>query len=131
MFAKLDATGGIRIFFQVQSVLVLVVYGILFARELTMIVCFFVFVIGWTAILAAVTVIFSAQGILDVKNADMRHKLVAEGELSPEEARKIRGRTLLQDGVLLVKQWFRICVAVAWKELNVESHSSHCRGIRS
>lgn len=118
MFAKVDVSGGIGIFFKIQTVIVTVAYGILFARELAMIVCFFLLVSAWTSILAAVTVGFGARQILDMKKREFRRRKVLKGEMTPEEAKARTQENLIKDFFTLIKQWIRISTAVIWKRAN-------------
>ncbi len=53
VFARVNASNGARMFFKIQSTLVLVVYGVLFAREVVMVLCFFCFIALWTPVLAS------------------------------------------------------------------------------
>ena len=51
-----------------------------------------------TAGLATVATIHAAHGVYQsMEGSEKRHKLVAEGEMSPEEARKKRSKAWLQD----------------------------------
>lgn len=119
MFARVNAEGGVRIFFMIQSVVVVIAYGILFAREIAMIVCFFTIVIVWTFIAAAGTVVFTADIVVAAKKSDALLLSVATGEMTVQEGRRERRQYLLSEGpkflILLIKQWIRLSEAVIWK----------------
>lgn len=53
LFARVNASNGAGVFFKIQSTLILVVYGVLFAREVLMVICFFCFVALWTPVLTS------------------------------------------------------------------------------
>jgi hypothetical protein len=77
-----------------------------------------------TAGLAAVATIHAAHGVYSSMVAsENRHKLVAEGEMTPEEARKRKSKNMLQDvaavgiAALGIKSTFS-----EWKEMNEQRH---------
>lgn len=121
LFARADVAGAARIFFQVQSALILVGYGILFARELLMIVCFVVLVSAWTSVVALFTVIFSARAIW----LERQRRLVdptVNLDISELTRKKIRGYQIVSVIPkyiwMMVIQWSRIAGSLAWKQLN-------------
>ncbi len=123
LFARLDIASGVRIFFQIQSTLILIVYGILFARELITIVCFFCLVVGWTAVLAGLTVIFGQKTTLPVRDE--------QEPCDPEKAEKLHNRAVAKNFVknlfLFFRQWLRLSIAVVWKRANGKESSGSNR----
>lgn len=122
MFAKLDAAGGLSIFFKVQSVVVLIAYGALFVREFLMIICFLILTFAWTSVLAAITVGFGAEELVEANTQRKRRRLVAEGKMTPEEARKRQSKAALQliarEFLSLFTPWIRLSFAITWKQVN-------------
>ncbi|KAI0016404.1 hypothetical protein F4780DRAFT_783282 [Xylariomycetidae sp. FL0641] len=124
LFTRADVAGGVRIFFQVQSVLVFVAYGLLFIREHLTIICFFVFVSCWTSVVALLTVPFTPQAIQDVKQGKFQDLLTRpeDDTLPPEARKKIKGKALVKmvPKYLLLSfiQWLSIATSLAWKQLN-------------
>jgi hypothetical protein len=58
--------------------------------------------------------------------SDKRHKLVMEGEMSPEEARKRKSKNMLQDAAAVGIAALGIKSAFSeWKEMNEQRHSVH------
>jgi len=80
-----------------------------------------------TAGLASVATIHAAHGVYNSMVAsEKRHKLVMEGEMSPEEARKRKSKNVLQDvaavgiAALGIKSAFE-----EWKEMNESRREKH------
>lgn len=80
-----------------------------------------------TAGFATVATIHAAHGVYNSMVAsEKRRKLVSEGEMSPEEARKRKSKNMLQDAAsvgiaaLSIKSTFS-----EWKEMNEQRHSVH------
>ena len=73
-----------------------------------------------TAGLASIATIHAGHGVYQsMKASENRHKLVAEGEMSPEEARKIRSKAWLQDAAAVGIAALGIKGAYSeWKEMN-------------
>jgi len=80
-----------------------------------------------TAGLAAVATIHAAHGVYSSMVAsEKRHKLVAEGEISKEEARKRKSKNMLQDAAAVGIAAMGVKSAFSeWKEMN-----EHRQGIR-
>lgn len=78
-----------------------------------------------TAGLASIATIHAAHGVYQSMSAsENRHKLVAEGEMSPEEARKKRSKAWLQDAAAVGIAALGIKGAYSeWKEMNEQRHS--------
>ncbi|KAF1982918.1 hypothetical protein K402DRAFT_303614, partial [Aulographum hederae CBS 113979] len=78
-----------------------------------------------TAGLAAVATIHAAHGVYSsMKASESRHKLVVEGEMSPEEARKRKSKNMLQDAAAVGIAALGIKSAFGeWKEMNEQRHS--------
>lgn len=78
-----------------------------------------------TAGLASIATIHAAHGVYQSMEAsEKRHKLVAEGEMSPEEARKKRSKAWLQDAAAVGIAALGIKGAYSeWKEMNEQRHS--------
>ena len=77
-----------------------------------------------TAGLASIATIHAAHGVYQSMNAsERRHKLVAEGEMSPEEAKKKRSKAWLQDAAAVGIAALGIKGAYSeWKEMNEQRH---------
>jgi hypothetical protein len=123
IFAKLDIAGGTRIFFEIQTSLVLAIFAILFVRELFMIVCFFVFMCFQTIIISGLAVWFGAGQSAEVREeARERRRELHAGEISEVQRKKLRGKsTILDQGIsflIILKQWYRLSIAMGWKQLN-------------
>ncbi|KAL8841662.1 MAG: hypothetical protein Q9176_003057 [Flavoplaca citrina] len=73
-----------------------------------------------TAGLASVATIHAAHSVYEsIEKRDKRHKLVAEGEMSPEEARKLRNKNRLQDAASIGIAALGINGAISeWREMN-------------
>jgi len=106
------------VFFLIQSALVLLVYGLLFAREMLMIICFFCHVLLWTCVLAVGSVFFSAPA---VKEAQKRRKW--EGRLTARRAELLGLTSPLNTLAAIIRQWLRLWYAVVWKKINGEESS--------
>jgi len=80
-----------------------------------------------TAGLAAVATIHAAHGVYSSMVAsENRHKLVAEGEMTAEEARKRKSKNILQDVAAVGIAALGIKSAFSeWKEMNEQRHSVH------
>lgn len=80
-----------------------------------------------TAALASVATIHAAHSVFSSMEAsDKRHKLVAEGEMSPEEARKKKSKAWLQDAASVGIAALGIKGAYSeWKEMNEKRHEVH------
>jgi hypothetical protein len=80
-----------------------------------------------TAGLATVATIHAAHGVYSSMVASQkRHKLVMEGEMSPEEARKRKSKNMLQDAAAVGIAALGIKSAFGeWKEMNETRHSFH------
>lgn len=78
-----------------------------------------------TAGLASVATIHAAHAVYQSMEAsEKRHKLVAEGEMTPEEARKKRSKAWLQDAAAVGIAALGIKGAYSeWKEMNEQRHS--------
>jgi len=78
-----------------------------------------------TAGLATVATIHAAHGVYSSMVAsEKRRKLVAEGEMSPEEARKRKSKNMLQDAAAVGIAALGIKSAFSeWKEMNEQRHS--------
>lgn len=78
-----------------------------------------------TAGLATVATIHAAHGVYSSMVAsEKRHKLVMEGEMSPEEARKRKSKNMLQDAAAVGIAALGIKSAFSeWKEMNEQRHS--------
>jgi hypothetical protein len=77
-----------------------------------------------TAGLATVATIHAAHGVYSSMVAsEKRHKLVMEGEMSPEEARKRKSKNMLQDAAAVGIAALGIKSAFGeWKEMNEKRH---------
>ncbi|KAL8854544.1 MAG: hypothetical protein Q9221_000579 [Calogaya cf. arnoldii] len=73
-----------------------------------------------TAGLASVATIHAAHSVYEsIEKREKRHKLVAEGEMSPEKARKLRNKNRLQDAASIGIAALGIKGAISeWKEMN-------------
>ncbi|KAH7085721.1 hypothetical protein BKA63DRAFT_529305 [Paraphoma chrysanthemicola] len=78
-----------------------------------------------TAGLATVATIHAAHGVYSSMVAsEKRRKLVSEGEMSPEEARKRKSKNMLQDAAAVGIAALGIKSAYSeWKEMNEQRHS--------
>jgi hypothetical protein len=78
-----------------------------------------------TAGLATVATIHAAHGVYtSMEASENRRKLVAEGEMSPEEARKRKSKNMLQDAAAVGIAALGIKSAFSeWKEMNEQRHS--------
>jgi hypothetical protein len=78
-----------------------------------------------TAGLATVATIHAAHGVYSSMEAsENRRKLVAEGEMTPEEARKRKSKNMLQDAAAVGIAALGIKSAFSeWKEMNEQRHS--------
>ncbi|KAF1956060.1 hypothetical protein CC80DRAFT_492353 [Byssothecium circinans] len=78
-----------------------------------------------TAGLATVATIHAAHGVYSSMVAsENRHKLVAKGEMTPEEARKRKSKNMLQDAAAVGIAALGIKSAFSeWKEMNEQRHS--------
>ncbi|KAF2131702.1 hypothetical protein P153DRAFT_365272 [Dothidotthia symphoricarpi CBS 119687] len=78
-----------------------------------------------TAGLATVATIHAAHGVYSSMEAsESRRKLVGEGEMSPEEARKRKSKNMLQDAAAVGIAALGIKSAYSeWKEMNEQRHS--------
>jgi hypothetical protein len=78
-----------------------------------------------TAGLATVATIHAAHGVYSSMEAsEKRRKMVAEGEMSPEEARKRKSKNMLQDAAAVGIAALGIKSAFSeWKEMNEQRHS--------
>ncbi|KAJ8106008.1 hypothetical protein OPT61_g9828 [Boeremia exigua] len=101
--AKVDTAGGVRTFFQIQSVVILLAYSFLFIRELLMIICFYLFTVCWTAVLSVVVIYFSAT-----------RESLPPGHLGPKEKERSTTRKITH----WTKQWLRLYASLSWKFLN-------------
>jgi len=81
-----------------------------------------------TAGLATIATIHAAHGVYSsMESHEKRHKLVAEGEMSPEEARKKQTKAWVQDAAAVGIAALGIKGAFSeWKEMN-EQRSVHPR----
>jgi hypothetical protein len=77
-----------------------------------------------TAGLATVATIHAAHGVYSSMVAsEKRHKLVMEGEMTPEEARKRKSKNMLQDAAAVGIAALGIKSAFGeWKEMNEKRH---------
>ena len=80
-----------------------------------------------TAGLATVATIHAAHGVYSSMVAsEKRRKLVGEGEMSPEEARKRKSKNMLQDAAAVGIAALGIKSAFSeWKEMNEQRHVVH------
>ena len=78
-----------------------------------------------TAGLATVATIHAAHGVYSSMEAsEKRRKMVAEGEMTPEEARKRKSKNMLQDAAAVGIAALGIKSAFSeWKEMNEQRHS--------
>jgi len=78
-----------------------------------------------TAGLATVATIHAAHGVYSSMVAsEKRRKLVSEGEMSPEEARKRKSKNMLQDAAAVGIAALGIKSAYSeWKEMNEQRHN--------
>lgn len=78
-----------------------------------------------TAGLATVATIHAAHGVYSSMVAsENRRKLVSEGEITPEEARKRKSKNMLQDAAAVGIAALGIKSAYSeWKEMNEQRHS--------
>ncbi|ORY13462.1 hypothetical protein BCR34DRAFT_263142 [Clohesyomyces aquaticus] len=78
-----------------------------------------------TAGLATVATIHAAHGVYSsMVSSENRRKLVAEGEMSPEEARKAKSKNMLQDAAAVGIAALGIKGAFSeWKEMNEQRHN--------
>jgi len=78
-----------------------------------------------TAGLATVATIHAAHGVYSSMVAsEKRRKLVGEGEMSPEEARKRKSKNMLQDAAAVGIAALGVKSAYSeWKEMNEQRHS--------
>lgn len=119
LFTRFDAAGNVRIFLKIQTIIVLVVYAILYCRELITMICFFTFLSFQTAIIAGVTVWFGARATIASHETRLHHMLAKRktGSLgTPPESKKESG--FASNFVLLFKQWARLSLAMGWKQAN-------------
>ena len=77
-----------------------------------------------TAGLATVATIHAAHGVYSSMIAsEKRHKLVMEGEMTPEEARKRKSKNMLQDAAAVGIAAMGVKSAFGeWKEMNEHRH---------
>ncbi|KAL8688364.1 MAG: hypothetical protein Q9224_004901 [Gallowayella concinna] len=77
-----------------------------------------------TAGLASVATIHAAHSVYSsIEARDKRHKLVAEGEMSPEESRKLKNKARLQDAASVGIAALGIKGAISeWKEMQEQRH---------
>lgn len=77
-----------------------------------------------TAGLATVATIHAASSVYSsIEARDKRHKLVAEGEMSPEESRKLKNKARLQDAASVGIAALGIKGAISeWKEMQEQRH---------
>lgn len=77
-----------------------------------------------TAGLASVATIHAAHSVYSsIENRQKRQKLVAEGEMSPEESRKLKNKARLQDAASIGIAALGIKGAVSeWKEMQEQRH---------
>lgn len=80
-----------------------------------------------TALFATVATIHAGHGVFDsMKASEKRHKAVMEGKISPEEARKMKSKNVLQDVAAVGIAALGIKSAYAdWKEMNESRKSKH------
>lgn len=80
-----------------------------------------------TAGLATVATIHAAHGVYNSMVAsEKRHKMVLEGEMSPEEARKRKSKNMLQDAAAVGIAALGIKSAFSeWKEMNESRKEKH------
>ena len=80
-----------------------------------------------TAGLATIATIHAAHGVYNSMEAsEKRHKLVQEGEMTAEEARKKRSKAWLQDAAAVGIAALGLKGAFSeWKEMNEQRHSLH------
>ncbi|KAB2577510.1 hypothetical protein BFW01_g12174 [Lasiodiplodia theobromae] len=80
-----------------------------------------------TAGLATVATIHAAHGVYtSMVASEKRRKLVSEGEMSPEEARKRKSKNMLQDAAAVGIAALGIKSAFSeWKEMNEQRHHVH------
>ena len=80
-----------------------------------------------TAGLASVATIHAAHSVYQsYENRQRRHKLVVEGEMSPEEAKKLKNKAKLQDAASIGIAAIGIKGAVSeWKEVKEKRHEFH------
>ena len=80
-----------------------------------------------TAGLATIATIHAAHGVYNSMEAsEKRHKLVQEGEMTPEEARKKRSKAWLQDAAAVGIAALGLKGAFSeWKEMNEQRHGLH------
>ncbi|KAF2667521.1 hypothetical protein BT63DRAFT_294207 [Microthyrium microscopicum] len=80
-----------------------------------------------TAGLATVASIHAVHGVVSsIQASEKRHKLVQEGEISPEQARKARSKNILQDVAAVGIAALGIKSAYGeWKEMNEQRREKH------
>ena len=80
-----------------------------------------------TAGLATVATIHAVHGVYSsMSQSKKRHEMVKEGEMSPEEARKLKNKNMLQDAAAVGIAALGIKSAFSeWKEMNEQRHSVH------
>ena len=67
LFARVDIANRARVFFQIQFIVFLIGYGLLFVRQFAMIISFYCFMAAWTAIIAVFIVTFGAETNIEVE----------------------------------------------------------------
>lgn len=125
LFFKAEANHGARIFYQIQSVLIVAAYGLLFARELLMIVCFALFVSFWTFVVSVILFIVGPIGLkLYAEQANVAQEIndVGSSDDIPDELenyrKKMRGKEIVLWVVHIVRNWTQLFIAILWKEAN-------------
>lgn len=113
LFARFNAAGNIRSFYQLQSSVILFFYGILFGRELLTLVCFFTFISIQSAVVAGLTLWFVNPAI-GASGNDLKSSsplLLEEDGEKREPARKWNLRSSFA-------QWSKLWFTMGWKEAN-------------
>lgn len=121
LFAKFDVAGNVRVFFEIQSSIILFFYAILFARELLMIVCFFVFLTIKTAVIAGFAVWFQSGGWLGPfhgKEQEQREAAVSSESESHASSQYVPPKHRVEKAGYLFKQWVGLSFAMGWKQAN-------------
>ncbi len=106
ILSKQDAFGPLKVFYRIQSFIVLIVYGFLFLREVFLLVGFFFISTSGGAITAAVSLWLSGTH--------------TQREESEDEKMSRRTDQFLDATPLFVKRWFAITSVFFWSGANRE-----------
>ncbi|MCJ1377945.1 hypothetical protein MMC17_001041 [Xylographa soralifera] len=124
IFTRLDINGGVSVFYKVQSLIFVIVYCILFLRELILIGCFLFFTVIWTSLVAMFSLIFTSdfegQNLLEVKEEVDR--VASKENLTPLDTTKLYLERSWRPnfGILwsLFARWTQLSFLIFWSQAN-------------